>query len=299
MTVSVVIPAYDAARYLPLTVPAVLALDGVSEWIWVDDGSTDDTRSELARLTRGHERVRVLHHDRNRGRAAARNTGAQAATGTVIACLDADSRPRAGYAHAHLEALGRPGAIASIGRIEPADAVEGDPYGVYLQNRSRGPRVRSGPTSWAHFVTCAACVRADALERAGAFDPRIRYGEDAELACRLAATDADGLHVAGEAIVDLFGTERLSGALEKTRAFGASLPQILASCPDALDVLGLARLDHRGVRALLQNDRLARWVTRRLPRLPAALVATGVRYLLGHALYGGYTDALEGLSPDP
>lgn len=298
MTVSVVIPAYNAAAFLPVTVPAVLALDGVAEWIWVDDGSTDATRDELARLTRGHGSVRLLDLTSNQGRAAARNAGVHAATGDVIACLDADASPRPGYALAHLDALAQTGAVASIGRIEPADPVEGDPYSLYLQHHPRGPRVPAGSTSWAHFVTCAACVRADALDRAGGFNPAIQYGEDAELACRLAATDPDGLHVATGAVVDLYGTEPLAGALAKTRQFGEALPLLLASCPDALAVLGLSRLDDPRVRAVLRSERLARLVRRMLSRLPPSLVATGVRYLLGHALYSGYADALDGLSPD-
>lgn len=298
MTVSVVIPAYNAARFLPQTVPSVLSLTNVSEWIWVDDGSTDGTYDDLVRLTRDRENVTILRHDSNRGRAAARNTGLGASMGAVIACLDVDARPRPGYIGCHLDALAHDGAVASIGRIVPADPIVGDPYSVYLGNHPRGPHVDAGPTSWAHLVTCAACIRSETLARAGGFNTAIAYGEDAELACRLATTAPNGLHVAHGATVDLYGTQPLSGALAKTREFGEALPLILAACPDALQVLGLSSLEHRGAVLALRSAPLARLVLRLLPRLPESLVATGVRYLLGHALYSGYTDALEGLSSD-
>lgn len=299
MTVSVVVPAYNAIAHLGETVPAVLALDDVEEWIWVDDGSTDTTYEELSRRTSGNPRVRILRHEGNQGRAAARNTGIAAAAGEVIACLDADARPMAGYIHAHLRALAHPDAVASIGRIRPADPVPGDPYTTYLRIHPRGPKNADGPTSWGHLVTCAACIQADVLRRAGGFDPSVHYGEDADLACRFAALAPGGLHIASGAVVDLYGTETLPGALGKTRQFGASLRQIVATTPNALDILGLSRLHSRFARSALRSARLARLVQSLLPVVPPSLVATGVRYLLGHALYGGYSDVREGVSSNP
>ena len=126
----------------------------------MDDGSTDSTFDALTRLTRDTERARVLRHDSNRGRAASRNTGARAATGAVIACLDADARPSPRVpSRCTSMPSSHSGSVASMGRIVPADLVEGDPYSVYLEHHLRGPQVNAGPTSWAHFVTCAACIR--------------------------------------------------------------------------------------------------------------------------------------------
>jgi glycosyltransferase involved in cell wall biosynthesis len=59
------------------------------EIILVDDGSTDDTAAILAQYT-GDPRIRVLSHERNRGKGAAIRTGFAAASGDIILIQDAD-----------------------------------------------------------------------------------------------------------------------------------------------------------------------------------------------------------------
>lgn len=291
MTVSVLIPAYNAAPYLDRTVPAVLQLKAVHEWIWVDDGSTDETFSHLCQLTKDVDRVRLLRHPVNRGRAAARNTAIAAATGDIFALLDADACPRSGYVEAHRRALSDERAVASVGRVVPADLDDTDPYAAYLRSHPRGPSTRNGTTSWKHFIAGVACVRASTIREWGGFNLAISYGEDAELACRLSTTYPDGLHVAADAIVDLYGTEPLSGVLEKARQFGAALPSLLETCPEALTRLGLVGLESSFNRALLDwshLEGLMRWLLSNGPRV---LVPFAVRYLLAEALHRGYTDA--------
>jgi glycosyltransferase involved in cell wall biosynthesis len=86
-TVSVVIPAYNAAPYIADTVRSVLCQTYQDvEIIVVDDGSTDGT---LARLEEFGDRIRV-HQQANGGVARARNTGVGLSTGSWIAFLDAD-----------------------------------------------------------------------------------------------------------------------------------------------------------------------------------------------------------------
>jgi glycosyltransferase involved in cell wall biosynthesis len=87
MKISVVIPAYNAAAFLPRSIASVRAqtLQPV-EVIVVDDGSTDDTTAVAAGLG-----VRVITRT-NSGPSAARNTGIQMASGDWIALLDADDR---------------------------------------------------------------------------------------------------------------------------------------------------------------------------------------------------------------
>jgi glycosyltransferase involved in cell wall biosynthesis len=85
--VSVVIPAYNAGRYIRQTVDSVLAQTYRNvECIVVNDGSTDDTGERL--LAYGARIVYV--EQENRGRAAARNAGLIRATGEYVALLDAD-----------------------------------------------------------------------------------------------------------------------------------------------------------------------------------------------------------------
>jgi hypothetical protein len=88
--VSVIIPAYNYARYLPETLSCVTR-QTLFDWecILVDDGSTDDTRGLAEAFCRADSRIRY-HHQRNLGLPAARNTGVNLSRGQYIQFLDAD-----------------------------------------------------------------------------------------------------------------------------------------------------------------------------------------------------------------
>jgi len=75
--ISIIIPAYNEARWLPGTLDALLASKFPAEVIVVDDGSTDDT-ARVLEAYRG--RIRVLTHEVNRGKGAATSSRAQAAS---------------------------------------------------------------------------------------------------------------------------------------------------------------------------------------------------------------------------
>lgn len=85
--VSVIIPNYNYGRFLAAALESVFAqTHAAHEIIVVDDGSTDDSLAVLARYA---ERVQVIQQ-RNRGVGVARNVGVAAASGELIAFLDAD-----------------------------------------------------------------------------------------------------------------------------------------------------------------------------------------------------------------
>jgi glycosyltransferase involved in cell wall biosynthesis len=84
----VVIPAHNAASFLPETLASVSAQTfGDWEIVAVDDGSRDATWSILESAG---PRVRALRNDTARGPAAARNTALAHARGELVAFLDAD-----------------------------------------------------------------------------------------------------------------------------------------------------------------------------------------------------------------
>ena len=86
-TVSVVMPAYNYARYIRESIDSVLAQTHAPlEVIVVDDGSTDDTPAVLASYG---DRIRVIRQQ-NAGVAAARNAGLAVARGEYMAFIDSD-----------------------------------------------------------------------------------------------------------------------------------------------------------------------------------------------------------------
>jgi glycosyltransferase involved in cell wall biosynthesis len=86
--VTVVIPAYNAMRYLPETMETALAQTFIDfEVLVVNDGSTDHTAEWVSQVT--DPRVRIVSQE-NKGLAGARNTGIAHAKGEYIAYLDAD-----------------------------------------------------------------------------------------------------------------------------------------------------------------------------------------------------------------
>src|SRR5215212_5269413 len=88
-SVSVVIPAYNVAPYIPETLNSVFAQTFTEfEVIVVDDGSPDG--EELERALKPYlDRVRYVRQE-NRGAGAARNRGVREARGEFIAFLDSD-----------------------------------------------------------------------------------------------------------------------------------------------------------------------------------------------------------------
>jgi glycosyltransferase involved in cell wall biosynthesis len=92
--VSVVIPCYGQARYLPEAVASVVA-QTFSDWeiVIVDDGSPDATATVAAGLIERHAPARIrLIRQVNGGVARARNAGIAASAGRYILPLDADDR---------------------------------------------------------------------------------------------------------------------------------------------------------------------------------------------------------------
>lgn len=89
MNLSVVIPVYNEVDNIIEILRRVQALQLANEIIVVDDGSTDGTRNILKELD-GKENVRVLLHERNKGKGAAVMTGLRAAQGDLLLIQDAD-----------------------------------------------------------------------------------------------------------------------------------------------------------------------------------------------------------------
>jgi len=192
MKVSVIMPAFNAERYLEAAAASVIAQTlGDWELVIVDDGSSDGTPEIADGLARRDTRVRVLHQD-NRGVSSARNAGLRASSPSApyVLFFDADDllKPEclevlAGTLDAH------PEAVAACGfalRVESdgswTEQIEGVRWGI-----SRGRLVRwpdEAPITLAVLAVSNpllpgfVLIRRDSIRTEEPFDPDVPYGED-------------------------------------------------------------------------------------------------------------------------
>lgn len=94
-TISIIVPCYNEEESLPLFYPRVCALAEkmapvAFEFIFVDDGSKDNTVKILRELNKKDPRVRYVSFSRNFGKEAAMYAGFQAAKGDYAVSVDAD-----------------------------------------------------------------------------------------------------------------------------------------------------------------------------------------------------------------
>lgn len=125
-TISVVIPTYNAARYIAEAVTSVLAQDFTDfELLLIDDGSTDDTDSVLSRFA-VDPRVRFLRNERNMGLIATLHRAYAECRAPLIARMDADDicmpdrfSRQVAFLKAHPEVSILGGSIRFFGNVAP------------------------------------------------------------------------------------------------------------------------------------------------------------------------------------
>lgn len=193
-TISVIIPVHNGERYLAEAIRSVLDQTlPPDELIVVDDGSTDAS-AQVARSF--GPPVRVLAQA-NLGPAAARNLGAQQASGDLLAFLDADDLWTP-------EKLARQSAVlaadpvcdAVLGRVENFVSPELD--------ESQAAKLARTAAQSGEFHIGALLIRRDAFRRVGWFDAGLRHGEFIDWWAR-----ATQLHLAYTVLPDLVLRRRL------------------------------------------------------------------------------------------
>jgi glycosyltransferase involved in cell wall biosynthesis len=185
-TVSVVIPAYNAAWCAGRAVDSVLAQTFRDfELIVVDDGSTDNTVDVLAGYG---ERIRTLSKP-NGGLSSARNAGIQAARGEFVAFLDADDwwMPeklvrQVAWMQAHPETI----FCSTAARLVNP---EGESIGEWRCGACSSSALEAIFSANAHVAGSGSAVvaRRQALLETGGFDERLGSLEDIDMWMRLAA----------------------------------------------------------------------------------------------------------------
>ena len=125
--VSVVIPVYNAEKYLRGCMDSVLGQTlRELEVICVDDGSTDGSAAILEEYVEKDSRVRVLRQE-NAGAGAARNLGIGAACGEYVAFIDADDWAEESYCGELVQCADEHSADIVVCRAQRFDDATGEP----------------------------------------------------------------------------------------------------------------------------------------------------------------------------
>lgn len=179
--ISVVIPCYNQGHFLDEAVKSAASTTYRVEVIVVDDGSTDDTPAVAARWA-------SIHYVRqeNRGLAAARNRGLEAAAGDLVIFLDADDHLLPGGIDAGARALAaNPGCAMAYGRcvmMGPDGTVWPTPQQRRVLSGHFAVLLRTNPI----WMPAMAIFRRPALTEAGGFAAGFDGSADYDLYLRIA-----------------------------------------------------------------------------------------------------------------
>jgi GT2 family glycosyltransferase len=179
MRLSVVIPAYNRATLLPITLRSLLAQERVADEILVvDDGSTDGTAAVAEAFG---SPVRVIRQA-NQGPGVARNRGLAEARGEYIHFFDSDDLALPSLHRVQIEALERSGADLAYSpwvkaRLDPVRGVEPTNHVLQARGLPSGSLVRALLTNWS-TVPMAWLVRRCLAQAVGGFPASLRCGED-------------------------------------------------------------------------------------------------------------------------
>ena len=164
--ISVIIPVYNAEKYVAEAIQSVLnqSIDPY-EIIAVDDGSTDGSAEEIEKFA---PKVNLIKQE-NKGISGARNKGVLASNGSFIAFLDADDI----WTEDHLELLLKPfeeknnvGLV--IGHVEQFTDSDCNKKHTYVEP---GKKLLPG------YVAGASLIKKDLFEKIGLFNDELTLAE--------------------------------------------------------------------------------------------------------------------------
>lgn len=197
--ISVIIPAFNAEKYIKETIDSILGQTFQDfEIIVVDDGSTDNTREILDQYG---ERINYIFQ-KNRGPSKARNTAIKAARGKYIALLDADDLWESVFLERTVDFLQRHGDLGYV--FTENDVFSEDSVLTRHWIKDDG-RVAQIPVRWqlggemifarriwsdlaigSFIPTSGILIRRIVLEKVGLFDENLTNAEDRDFFIRLA-----------------------------------------------------------------------------------------------------------------
>ncbi len=198
MTISCIIPAYNAASFLRSTVESVLnQTRQPEEIIIIDDGSTDSTLNIASKIDGP---IRVISQE-NSGSAVARNRGLDVANSKLIAFLDADDLWEQDFLEKQHSALSDESYDLSFSSFSNMDTLTGKfSQSNRLENSLlfNAPHYRQNEIAYFYepllnkllmecpiVTTSTVVVKRSAIAKHNGFNPKLRRGQDYDLWLRM------------------------------------------------------------------------------------------------------------------
>ncbi|MFL5339831.1 MAG: glycosyltransferase family 2 protein [Gemmataceae bacterium] len=243
---SVIIPTYNRAGFLPACVASVRACGVPAEIVIVDDGSTDDTPQRVRELGD----VSYIRQP-NAGVSVARNAGVASARGELLAFLDSDDTWRPGVAPKLVTVLRR---YADID-VAFADALAGnsdDGFDESMMEELGGDVFRRLPDCRPEFgvrllepkpffrrliernqmFLGSAIMRRRAFEAVGGFDPALSGAADYDITLRLAHRFGFAYLEEPQALYLRHPGNMSANRDKMDREFALVMAGLLRNCPD-------------------------------------------------------------------
>ncbi|WP_205697278.1 glycosyltransferase [Conexibacter sp. SYSU D00693] len=227
--VSVLVAAHDEEALIGKTVERLLALDWPAfEVVVVDDGSRDRT-AEVLRPYARDGRIRLVHKERNEGKAMALNDALPLLRGEIVLMVDADGQPRPDVLRwmvPHFVKVPRLAAVTGNPRVLNTTTLLGKLQAIEFT--ATVSVLRRAQATWGRLMTfsgISTALRRSAIERAGRF-PADMATEDIALAWELQATFSD-VRYEPRAVFGMQVPETLGTWWKQRTRWGTGLGQVL------------------------------------------------------------------------
>ena len=233
--VSVVVCAYNESRNIEPCIESVLASTYPDvELIVCDDGSSDDTAERASAYP-----IRLLRLDRG-GLSAARNVGMRAATGDIVAYLDADAEATPQWVEQLVRGFESP-RVAAVGGPNHPYEVAGFVERAVAACPGNPREVLVGDTRAEHIAGCNMAFRREALLAANGFDVAYRTaGDDVDLCWRLLDAGYE-IGFAPTAAIQHHRRGTMRGYLRQQRGYGRAERMLQGPHRERFNRLGQAR----------------------------------------------------------
>ena len=182
--VSVIIPAYNAEKYLEEAVRSIIEQTYQDiEVLIIDDCSSDQTLALAYNLAAGDSRIRVIENQQNLGIGGNRDKGIDQAKGKYICWQDADDISMPDRIRSQVEYLESRPQVGIVGGFIKFFDKDGD--GSTRRYAEDDESLRSDIFRYNPVAQPASMARAVCYEKVGGYDPSLKVSEDLEMMFRI------------------------------------------------------------------------------------------------------------------